>query len=130
MIILDTCALVWLTNDPATLSRPAAAAIRRQADALAVLPITAWEVAVKCRSGGLTLTGHFTAAEWYAATVARYGLHEIPLDAGLLCASVLLPSIHRDPCDRMLVAAALRQRLAIVTADTTIASYPGVQVIW
>ena len=28
------------------------------------------------------------------------------------------------------IAAALRQRLAIVTADTTIASYSGVQVIW
>jgi PIN domain nuclease of toxin-antitoxin system len=43
---------------------------------------------------------------------------------------VALPPVHRDPCDRMIVAAALRHRLAIVTADTTIPRYPQVQAIW
>jgi len=62
--------------------------------------------------------------------IDRYGMREIPLDAELLCASVALPWIHRDPCDRMLVAAALRNRMPIITADTTIPTYPGVRVIW
>lgn len=130
MILLDTCALVWMTNQPSSLSAEASKAIRRSADALAVVPISAWEIAIKCRDGGLRLSGRLTPQEWYAETVRRYGLYEIPLDARVLCESVALPPIHRDPCDRMIIAAAQHHGLPIVTADTTIPRYPDVRVIW
>ena len=40
-----------------------------------------------------------------------------------------LPLIHRDPFDRMLVAQARIEQLAIVTADADIPRY-GIPVIW
>jgi PIN domain nuclease of toxin-antitoxin system len=130
MILLDTCALVWMTTQPGQLSAKAAEAVRRNADAIAVVPISAWEIAIKCRDGGLRLSGPYSPHEWYQEAVRRYGLHEIPLDALVLCESVALPPIHRDRCDRMIVAAALRHCLPIVTADTTIPRYPDVTVVW
>lgn len=130
MILLDTCALIWLASDPGSLSAKAAAAIRRYSDGLTVSPISAWEVAIRCRSGGLRLSSSLTPADWYEETVRRYGMHEMPLDARLLCMSVTLPPIHRDPCDRMLIATALTHRLPLVTADATIARYPGVKIVW
>lgn len=130
MILLDTCALVWMTNQPDLLSPKAADAIRRNADAIAVVSISAWEVAIKCRDGGLLLSGRYSPQEWYAEAVRRYGLHEIPLDSHVLCESVALPPIHRDPCDRLLIATAAAHRLTLVTADRLIPQYPGVKVAW
>jgi PIN domain nuclease of toxin-antitoxin system len=40
-----------------------------------------------------------------------------------------LPPIHRDPFDRMLVAQAMIEQLAIVTADSAIPRY-GVPIVW
>jgi PIN domain nuclease of toxin-antitoxin system len=40
-----------------------------------------------------------------------------------------LPTYHKDPFDRMLVAQALSEELPIITADPQIARYP-VEVIW
>ena len=40
-----------------------------------------------------------------------------------------LPDIHRDPFDRMLIAQAIENSLAIVTRDRIIPQYP-VQTIW
>ena len=100
MIILDTCTLVWMTNCPEELSKAAAKAIRANADALCVLPISAWEIAMKIKGGKLAVGGTMSAGEWYEKVVNSYGLREIPLTAELLCASVQLPPVHRDPCDR------------------------------
>jgi PIN domain nuclease of toxin-antitoxin system len=41
-----------------------------------------------------------------------------------------LPEIHLDPFDRLIIATALHHWAPIVTADTTIPSYPGIRVVW
>lgn len=50
--------------------------------------------------------------------------------APCICAAVALPPLHRDPCDRMIIAAALSHKLAIITADRVIPTYPGVKTVW
>jgi PIN domain nuclease of toxin-antitoxin system len=35
-----------------------------------------------------------------------------------------LPSLHRDPFDRLLVAQALQHGITVVTADPAVAAYP------
>ena len=130
MIILDTCALMWLVNSPADISIPAATAIRAQARELAVVPISAWEVAVKTANGGLQLPGGVDPFSWYRTARERYGLREIPLSASLLCRAAALPPIHRDPSDPMIIAAAIESRLPVVTADPVFGRYPGVTVVW
>lgn len=130
MIILDTCAFVWLVDSPGNLSRKAIEAIEGQNGALAVLPISAWEIAIKCRQGGILMKKGIHPLEWYNDSVKDYGLHEISLNAGLLCASASLPFIHRDPCDRMIIAAAIGYKCPIITADRIFSKYPELQVIW
>ena len=68
--------------------------------------------------------------EWYEESVEEFGLNEIPLDAGLLCASAVLPNIHRDPCDRMIIAAALRHACPVITADRMFKKYKDIEVVW
>jgi len=125
-LLLDTSAVVHLAAG--TLPPPAANALR--AGGLAVLPpVVPWELAIKVKSGKLELPLPpldycLSLARRHRLTWPREGL-----DAALLCAAAELPLIHRDPFDRILVALAIREQLAVLTPDRTIPLYP-VATIW
>ena len=53
----------------------------------------------------------------------------LPIQMGHALHVYTLPSHHRDPVDRMLVAQAQLEDLAILSADSRVAQYP-VEVIW
>jgi hypothetical protein len=55
----------------------------------------------------------------------RGGFLEIPITADHVLAVGSLPPLHRDPFDRLLLAQAERGRLLLITADQTVARYPG-----
>ena len=44
--------------------------------------------------------------------------------------AVELPTIHRDPIDRILIATAIEHDAVLITRDLTIQAYPGVQTAW
>jgi PIN domain nuclease of toxin-antitoxin system len=128
MALLDTCTLLWLAADQASLSGPAVAAIRSAKGNLAVCAISAFEIAVKHARKKLVLP--LPPDQWYAKALAAHGIREIPVDGRCALLAAVLPPIHRDPCDRFLIATATLHGLPIVTADANIARYPGVRVIW
>jgi PIN domain nuclease of toxin-antitoxin system len=125
-LLLDTSAVVHLAAG--TLSSTAADALR--SGGLAILPpVVPWELAIKVKAGKLELP--LSPLE-YCLSLARRHRLTLPregLDAALLCAAADLPLIHRDPFDRILVALAIREQLAVLTPDRTIPCYP-VPTIW
>lgn len=125
-LLLDTSAVVHLAAG--TLSAAAADALR--SGSVAVLsPVVPWELAIKVKAGKLELP---LPPLDYCVSLARRHRLTLPregLDAALLCAAAELPLIHRDPFDRILVATAIREQLAVLTPDRTIALYP-VATIW
>ena len=128
MVLLDTCALLWLAGDQGALSRAAVAAISSSKDGPAVSAISAFEIAIKHRQGKLELP--LPPEQWYAEALESHGIREIPVDGACSLAAAALPLIHRDPCDRFIIATALRYRLPIITADVTMPKYPNVRVVW
>ncbi len=128
MLLLDTCALLWLAADQARLSKPAKNAIREHADRLFVSSITAFEIAIKAKSGKLELP--MVADAWFEKALRHHGLTEVSVDGAIAAGSVNLPPLHNDPCDRIIIATALRHNMAIVTCDALIAQYKAVKVIW
>jgi PIN domain nuclease of toxin-antitoxin system len=114
ILVLDTCALLWLTLAPKSLSARAPKAIA-EADKLVVCSVSIWEIGIKWKNGRIDLGISF---EDYVARVGRCKDFEmIPVDAGLWARSVLLPWEHRDPADRLIVALASDLNATIVTAD-------------
>jgi PIN domain nuclease of toxin-antitoxin system len=93
-----------------------------------VSSVSAWESAIKAVAGKLQL--HEPSFLWFIGLVERYDLREIPLDARIACAAAVLPQIHRDPFDRVLVALAQTHALTIVTSDENIPRYSGVKTVW
>ena len=53
------------------------------------------------------------------------GYDELPVTGAHALAVDLLPAIHKDPFDRMLIAQAIAEGLPFVTADARLAEYPG-----
>ena len=66
--------------------------------------------------------------EWFTEVVRHHGLELISLSVEDAMRAPSLPDIHRDPCDRFILAAALRLGVAVVTDDKVFAEY-GVRVI-
>ena len=124
-MLLDTCALVWLSTGGGKLSAPALASIE-QANAVHVSSISAWEVALKHHRGTLELP--CDPARWFQEVLKAHDLTEVALDSEVAVASTRLPEIHRDPCDRFIIATARLRGWPVVTADDRFPEY-GVEVL-
>ena len=119
-MLLDTCALLWLAQGGGQLSSKI---LQELADApfVYVSAISGFEIGIKCRKGKLELPA--PPSDWLEAVVEHHDLQVLPLDLDICIESTLLPPIHHDPCDRMIIATARKHRLRIVTADPVFAAY-------
>ncbi len=131
MIILDTCALLRLANDPADLGPAARRLLAAKAGSLGVSAITAFEIALLATKGRIVLPATLSdPAAWYAEALRCHGLRELAVTGAIAAASVALPPLHQDPCDRLIIATALQFSGTVVTSDQTIARYADVTAVW
>ena len=128
MLLLDTCCLLWLAADQNRISDNAKREIERNAQSLFISSISAFEIALKCRSGKLSLP--LPPLVWFSEVLDFHGIREIPVTSSIAIASVQLPPKHNDPCDRIIIATAQHNAMKIVTSDTLISAYNQENVIW
>jgi len=128
MMLLDTCVLLWLAADTAAISKQTAELIRNTPEGLFVSAISAFEVGQKAAVKKLSLPR--PVDDWFAAMLQWHGLHEIPVSAVIAARATMLPAIHGDPFDRLLIATAQEHRLKLVTPDVTIGKYPNLDTLW
>lgn len=123
MILLDTHVLIWQEQGDLRLGPQTRRVIARalQEDRVAVSAISFWEVGMRVQKGRLDLL--FDLGVWRRDLLDR-GLIEIPVDGGIATRAGLLPNIHGDPADRIIVATALEGH-QLVTADGKILRWPG-----
>lgn len=77
----------------------------------------------------LNRRGRFSMDIPLAELMDDLGADLLDMPAAAWKIGTLLPPIHRDPVDRMLIAHALHADLTVVTADATIRTYP-VPTFW
>jgi len=128
VLLLDTCALLWLAAGGESLSVSARDAIADPDARLFVSAITAFELGVKHRRGALKLP--MPPLAWYERAIDYHQVQEIPIDGRIAASSTELPRLHADPCDRIIVATAQRDGLTILTPDPLIRSYPKTHSLW
>lgn len=128
MLLLDTCALIWLTEGGNRFSPSTRSLMQDNAGALHVCAISAFEIALLVRKGRLEIPE--APDIWYADIMEYHGLNELPVTGAIAAQAAMFPYIHNDPCDRIIMAAALKHGLDIVSADRIMPEYPGVTVVW
>jgi PIN domain nuclease of toxin-antitoxin system len=121
-LLLDTHVLLWAAGSPDQLSPDARTLLEDPNNELVFSAASLWEIAIKRR----LVRPDFQVD----ARVLRRGL----LDNGYLELSITsehavfidsLPSIHKDPFDRILVAQATVEGITLLTSDALVARYPG-----
>lgn len=122
-LLLDTHAFLWWDSRNPSLGSAAAAAIADPDNRVFVSAASVWEIAVKARLGRLSFTGSPSAA------IGSNGFTPLPILSEHAEASAILPDIHQDPFDRILIAQALARRFVLVTADHKVRQYEA-PVLW
>jgi len=113
--LLDTHILLWwLFNDPKLDSR-CRDIIRNSEHQILVSSASAWEIATKYRLGKLPEAQALVEA--YAQTLKRSKFTELPITTAHALRAGNLPIAHRDPFDRMLMAQAELEKIALLTHD-------------
>jgi len=116
-LLLDTHAFLWWLGNDRKLGPRSREAIADGENVVYVSAATAWEVAVKRRSGKLVAPGDIGG--WMAAS----SFEPLPIEVEHAVAAAELPLHHKDPFDRMLVAQAQIEDLTLVARDDEIEKY-------
>lgn len=131
MILLDTCALLWLVDNQTALSAQAKKAIEKSAGNIYISAISAFEISIKYNKGLLSLP--LNPMEWFQKALNWHGITELSINSDIAIQSASLPEIHNDPADRMIIATAIKNHLSVITPDLHIAHYlekTTLKVIW
>ena len=122
-MLLDTHALVWLRLGDLRLGPHARREVDQawQADELAVSAMSYWEAAMLAARGRIALP--VDAYAWRRENLDQ-GVIEIPVDGAIAVRAGLLPDLHGDPADRIIIATALEGH-RLVTGDRRILDWPG-----
>lgn len=119
-LLLDTHALIWWLEDSARLGERSRAAIRNPSANLFLSVVSVWEMSIKTAIGRLKLAA--TPEDSIPGLFAA-GFQPLPIQFRHAFAVRHLPPHHNDPFDRMLIAQAACEDLAILTADPAFSDY-------
>src|SRR5262249_44569311 len=117
----DSHTLLWAVDDPTHLSPAATAALQDPANELLLSAATVWEIAIKVGLAKLALTLPYL--QWMRRAISDLGLVILPITPEYADVQSGLPLHHRDPFDRLIVAQALAEAIAIVSADALFDPY-------
>lgn len=126
-LLLDTHALIWTLTDNPKLPDSARRAISKSEKALSVSVVSVWEIVLKHHTGKLPL--YADLGEILDQILYRSPWSILSMAPEHLPGLVELPRLHKDPFDRLLVAQARYEGMAILTADEEIKKY-DVRTIW
>lgn len=125
-VLLDTHALIWFFNGDNSLSTTAKNLIENPASTCWVSIASIWELSIKTSIGKLQLSGKLAEVEGF---ITASGMQLLPISFEHLLRLQSLPFHHRDPFDRLLIAQALTEKLALLTRDAFFAAYE-VPLVW
>jgi len=126
-LLLDTHALLWWATNDTSLPEPSRRRIAEARSDVLVSAISAWEIAIKTRLG--RLPSALPLMDDFEGFLVRQDFEAlaVTVDHGLRAG--LLPGHHKDPFDRMLIAQAQAENLAIISNDSVFDQY-GVRRFW
>jgi len=123
-LLLDTHALLWWLSDDEKLSAKVRLLIEDPANQVYVSAVSGWEISIKQALGKLDVDTSKLIDE---VENNGFTLLHVSFKHGIKAGT--LPSHHRDPFDRMLIAQAQLEALKLVSVDSCFVAY-DVTLIW
>ena len=126
-VLLDTHTLLWWANNDPQLSSAARANILDPRNRILVSAASVWEIAIKFKNGRLPSAMNLVAQ--FPAYLRQQNFDSLPITVEHSLRAGLLSGPHRDPFDRMLIAQAIEENVAILSNDQALDGY-GAQRAW
>lgn len=121
-LLLDTHVLLWAAGVPERLPAAARAMIEDPGTELIFSTASIWEVVIK---NGLGRADFSVDPHLLRRGLLENGYTELAVAGAHVLAVDLLPPIHKDPFDRILIAQARIEGITLLTVDETVGRYPG-----
>ncbi len=120
--LLDTQVLLWAAGVPERLSEDLRNLIDDPGAELVFSAASVWEVAIK---NGLGRKDFRVDPRLLRRGLLENGYSELAVSGAHAAGVAMLPPIHKDPFDRILVTQAAMEEITLVTADPVVGRYPG-----
>ena len=119
-LLLDTHIFVWMADGTPRLRPAIRTLIDDPASTVFISAATVWEIAIK---NALGRQSDLNLPDTATNIAANLGFAELPVSFEHAELAALLPPLHHDPFDRMLIAQAQVENLTLITADPAILRY-------
>ncbi len=128
-VLLDTHTIYWYTSGDSQLSATAQTVIQDATNEVLISPASYWEIAIKVSKGKWQMNQPYE--DFLNVCLNRYGFGILPIEPRhtVKVSQLPFPTSHRDPFDRLLIAQALVEQIAIVSIDAVLDPY-GVTRLW
>jgi PIN domain nuclease of toxin-antitoxin system len=123
--LLDTHTLLWWILDDPTLTRRAETVIADTGNSIVVSAASAWELSIKFSLGKLPSASDLITN--FSDEMENEGFQLLPISVEHGIRAGLLPGLHKDPFDRMLIAQA--ENIPIISNEAVFEGY-GVRRLW
>ena len=120
--LCDTQVVIWAAATPKRLRTNVRSVLADPSQRVLVSSVSIAEMVIKQQLGKLVLPLR------PQDLCAELGFAELALSWNHSTQLAQLPTIHRDPFDRLLISQALVEELTLITADDIVASYPDVRI--
>jgi PIN domain nuclease of toxin-antitoxin system len=125
--LLDTGVWLWSLIDAERINPKARQLIAEGSEELYLSAASSWEISIKSALGRLRLP--LPPARLIPQALAAQGVRPLPITHTHALGVSDLPPYHRDPFDRLLIAQAQAEGMAILTADRSFERY-SVDIFW
>lgn len=120
-ILLDTHIFLWYISADERLPPPFLDALRNPDNEVYLSVVSLWEVIIKHQLGKLPLPA---SPEVYVPLQRqRHLLYSLNVDEASVAELVKLPTLHRDPFDRLLICQARVHGMVVATVDEAVRRY-------
>jgi len=126
-LLLDSHAFLWAVIEPEQFTAKTRRLLANETTELYLSAATVWELLIKARKKVIDPGGD--PASQLKNYCSRLQVIQVAVSAQHLYRAFTLEGLHKDPFDRLLIAQAQTEKLALVTRDRTIEKY-NVEVIW
>jgi PIN domain nuclease of toxin-antitoxin system len=121
-ILLDTHIFLWFISRDQRLTIDMQEIIQDLDNEIYLSVVSTWEAIVKYQLSKLPLPE--SPEIYFPKHCDRHQILNLDLDQASVTQLAKLPSLHRDPFDRMLICQAIQNDMAIATVDEAVRAYP------
>ncbi len=125
--LLDSRTFLWWCGQSSKLSPTVFDLIKNGENAIYISLLSIREIQIKSQLGKVDLP--MSIMDIFSLQNAEHNIQLLAIELHHMKALTILPNLHIDPFDRILVAQAIAENMTIVTQDPNIAKYK-VKIFW